>query len=314
MILVTGATGFIGRHLLADFSHIQDEPILGLSRRDPSELGVKGSIKFIQGDLSDQNKWASALEPGATLVNLAYSNVGNLQDAADMAARLANTCADAKIKRFIHCSSVSVYGRVSGLVNEEVPCNSHGHYSRAKLDIEQSLIENTRDRFELVILRPTEVFGIGGKGLNGLIQSLVAGSSSNYVRSSLFGNRQMHLLPVAVMTAAIRFFCNDARQYSNEIFNVSMDEHTLNNFRSIECILMEELGMSAYRFPPVPIPAWILRTVLRVSRRAAVDDQVRYSSIKLMNHGFYPDCDFEMALRNFVSEYQKTNLLVKAFG
>lgn len=307
MIIVTGATGFVGSHLTSALSHSGNKSIRALTRRDVAD--VDAHIEYVQTDLSDRQVLRSTLEPGAILVNLAYSNTNMLQDAIESARIIAEASAEVGIKRLIHCSSISVYGRVSGIVTEDTPCMPLDRYGQAKLAVERALLEHARDRFELVILRPTEVFGNGGKALHRLLQSLLKGHSLvNYARASLFNRRSTHLLPVEALVDAIQFFCTEARKFSGDIFNVSADEHPLNNFRAIEHVLREELDLPDYLLPPLPVPPIILRTALRAAGRVTLDDQVRYSAEKLARSGFQPASSLEASLRSFVREYRAAQI------
>jgi nucleoside-diphosphate-sugar epimerase len=304
MFLVTGATGFIGKHLMQTFKSSANARVRALTRKPmPSENTDR--VEYVLGDLTDVQTLRTFLVPGATLINLAFSNTLSEHDAIATAILMANTCADVGVKRLIHCSSISVYGRVNGFITESTPCAPHDAYGQIKLATEQALIKHARGKFELIILRPSEVFGYGGKTLMALLQSLSKGNSLvNYTRSSLFGKRRTHLVPVETLVETIQFFCTDERQYDAEIFNVTADDQPLNQFHHLEQVLRQELELPDYCLPVLPVPSFVLKSILLLSKRATIDQQVLYSSEKLIKNGFNTSFNLATALRKLAHTYR----------
>lgn len=312
MILITGATGFVGKHLISALSSSKCFPIKALTRNKKGRFNDTDVVHYVDGDISDKASLSSFIEPNSTLINLAYANVTSNKEAVDVIKLMTEVCAEKRIKRFIHCSSISVYGRVDGIVTESTPCAPQDSYGQAKLATEQALIEYAHGKFELIILRPSEVFGSGGKTLMALLQSLSERNSLvNYTRSSLFGKRRTHLVPVETLVEAIQFFCTDKRIYNTEIFNVTADHQPLNQFHRLEQLLRQELELPDYWFPVLPIPRVILKSILLLSKRATIDHQVMYSSEKLIKSGFNSSRDFEKSLRKLARTYHE-NKVVRA--
>lgn len=310
MILVTGATGFVGKHLISALSNSKCIPIKALTRNKNGRFNDTGIVHYVDGDISDKASLSSFIEPNSTLINLAYANVTSNKEAADVIKLLAEICAEKGIKRFIHCSSISVYGRVNGIVTETTPCAPQDSYGQAKLATEQALIECAQGKFELIILRPSEVFGSGGKTLMALLQSLSERKSLvNYTRSSLFGKRRTHLVPVETLVEAIQFFCTHKGVFNTEIFNVTADHQPLNQFHRLEQLLRQELELPDYWFPVLPIPSVILKSILLLSKRATIDHQVIYFSEKLIISGFNTSCDFEKSLRKLARTYHENKVV-----
>lgn len=306
MILVTGATGFIGKHLLSQLHNSGDGPIRALSRKEQPSLSQNNPIEYMLGDISDPNSLESFVEPDATLINLAHANTASVQDAIETTRKLVEKCAECGIKRFIHCSSISVYGRVKGLVDEKTMCAPHGEYGAVKYAIEQTLLAYAPRHFELVILRPTEVFGEGGLGLTALTSSLISQNSAvNYIRSSVYGKRRMHLVPVNTVVDTIQFFVNDPRKYDEDIFIISADENPANNFRTVEQLILAQLEHPDYPLPPLPFPKVFLNSLLMASGRATVDSEVLYSSQKLRDSGFVNRHGLEDEIKRFVNNFNK---------
>ena len=104
---------------------------------------------------------------------------------------LLEACRFAKIKRLIHCSTAAVSGRVSGnFITESTPCLPMTDYGIIKLKIEKVILEAAKDNFDVSIIRPTAVFGLGGKNLKKLAEDLRTKSwIINYLKSCLFGKK-----------------------------------------------------------------------------------------------------------------------------
>ena len=307
MVIVTGATGFIGSHLIKMLTRSMNEPIRAITRQS-IETELPDAVEFIQGDINHWRSLSPHLEPGATLINLAYSNQNSLGDVSDSISEMIEVCAEKGIKRLIHCSSISVYGRVKGRVTEQTLCAPIDEYGKMKLAVEKTLLDQVQGRFELVILRPTEVFGSGGKTLRTLINALLMHNKHiNYMRSSLFGRRRTHLVPVETVVDAIRFLCVDKREYRKEIFMISADAERLNSFYDIEQLLREELCLIRHPLPLIMMPRIVLENVMRIAGRATVDSNIIYSASKLEKLGFHNQYCLKEALRIHARTYINLN-------
>lgn len=300
-LIVTGATGFIGRHLINKLLEVQAPlKIRALTRQSTVDFGQK--VEVVSGDISDQVALETLLVADSVVVNLAFSNTDTSGGAIRNIEALAEACIKAGVKRFIHCSSISVYGRVTGLITEATACKPVDDYGRTKLKVEERLRALASGNFELVILRVAEVFGEGGKSLLSLINSLSAGRSYiNYVRSCMYGERRTHYVPVEFVVSVIEYFCFTRKRFSAEIFIVSADDEPLNNFQSIEKICREELHLAMYKFPVVRLPRICLEWFFRLFNKPTIDSRIVYSPRKLNNLEQQCNDRFEELLRKFIS-------------
>ena len=138
-----------------------------------------------------------------------------------------------------------------------------------------------------MILRPTVVFGPGGRNLLKLVEALTTGSRLvNYLRSSVFGRRRMNLVPVQNLVAAFEFLLDLSRPLNGEVFIVSDDEDPLNNFRDVERRLMDGLTIHDYSAPPFPVPRLMLSGALALAGRSNTDPDRIYDGQKLARAGF----------------------------
>ncbi len=165
-ILVTGASGFIGRHLTAGLLK-RGMPVRVMARH-PERLPAEwaGHVEVVAGSLSDKAVIEAATKGAALVFHLA----GEIQDPAamravnaDAARELARAAGAAGVKRFVHLSSVGVIGAdEAGDITEDAPCRPKNEYERTKLEGERAVLEFARETgFDAVVVRPTIVFGEG---------------------------------------------------------------------------------------------------------------------------------------------------------
>jgi 2-alkyl-3-oxoalkanoate reductase len=169
-LLVTGATGFLGRHLAIEAVR-RGNDVVAIVRRD-QESGCRG-VETVVTDI----RAIEAVElprPISGVVHLATGNEGD--EMADQAVAVDGTRAILRlarregIPRFVHVSSMSVYGGGrggSGHVPLEPYPARRGLYARCKVLADRTVEAFARDDglgdMEIVIVRPGLVFGPGMK-------------------------------------------------------------------------------------------------------------------------------------------------------
>ena len=72
LLAVTGASGFIGSHLLNSVA-ASGQRVRALTRKPRSKELAQSGIEWVAGDISAPDTWNRLVEPGCTVVNLAYS-------------------------------------------------------------------------------------------------------------------------------------------------------------------------------------------------------------------------------------------------
>ncbi len=166
-VLVTGASGFVGRHLVRDL--VAQGYRIRAAARDP-EIGLIGVEPVTLGDLAEAIDWRPLLDGvnhvvhGAGLAHAdseipeeRYRQV-NTQATLDL-ARAAHA---AGVRRFVFLSSIRAQsGPASDRpLSEADPAAPTDAYGRSKLAAEQGLAELELD---WVALRPVLVYGPGVK-------------------------------------------------------------------------------------------------------------------------------------------------------
>ncbi|WP_168224772.1 NAD-dependent epimerase/dehydratase family protein [Rhodoferax aquaticus] len=297
-VVVIGASGFIGEHLLNTLTERSNIELRVLVHRKKAK--IHAGVNFIEGDLLQPDSLDVLLLKDSIVINLAYLAQNNLE-AMD---NLAQACVKNKVRRLIHCSTAVVDGRSENdWVTESTPCVTTSDYEKTKLQIESSLCRAALGEFTITILRPTAVFGPGGKNLLKLANELMNGNQwINYVRSCLFSSRSLNLVAVENVVAALEFLLA-AENVDREVFIISDDDSPKNNYRDIENRLLAGFGIS-YLFPRVPMPKWCLKVLLRVAGKANINPSKKYSDRKLSELGFKKPQGLEAAVDRFSSWYK----------
>jgi nucleoside-diphosphate-sugar epimerase len=168
LIALTGATGFIGRHLLQALP--QRGFRLRVLLRRPSTLPLDCASAVV-GDLARPMNMAAALADVDAVIHsagLAHAMSGMPQDDyrvlnTEATVALARAAQRAGVRRFVFLSSVRAQSGPAAphTLTEDLPARPTDAYGRSKLAAEQGLA--TLD-LDWVALRPALVYGPGVKG------------------------------------------------------------------------------------------------------------------------------------------------------
>jgi nucleoside-diphosphate-sugar epimerase len=174
-LLITGATGFVGKAVCEQAVH--------------HGLSVKGALRirvavpsciepFVVGEINGLTGWGNALRDVNVVVHLAARvHVMNDTEADPLTAfravnvdgplNLARQAAAAGVKRFVFISSVKVNGESTQMgqaFTEADAPNPQDAYGHSKAEAEQGLRQLSADTgMEVVIIRPPLVYGPGVK-------------------------------------------------------------------------------------------------------------------------------------------------------
>ena len=297
-IAITGASGALGVHVVREMLRTHAGRLRALAHRTPLPADVvPAGVEVHGGSLLDRAALDRWLSPGATVIHLAHPSSMSIDDHRRAVETLADACAAAGVRRVVHCSTAVVAGRTPARrVTEETPCLPVTPYERIKHDLEGAFARGARGRFPLIIARPTAVFGPGLRNAVALLEALERGSPVvNYLRRSLYGRRQMHLVPVETVARALRFLALDlpveaaaapGQAGGPPRFIVSTDHRPGGDFRTVEGRLRRALGLSAPTSLVLPVPPAALRLFLRAAGRSDVDPQRIYDGSALERAGF----------------------------
>jgi len=174
-VLVTGGSGFIGRHLVgALLAKGDDVRVLDLDPPPPGDVAVE----FVRGSVADRETCERALEDVEGVYHLA--GIAHLwrrdkQD-FDLANRrgtetLLKAAANKGVRRFVHCSTESILlprRRNHKAIDETTPPKLEdmaGPYTRSKHLAERAALRAAQNGLDVVVVNPTVPIGIGDRNM-----------------------------------------------------------------------------------------------------------------------------------------------------
>jgi nucleoside-diphosphate-sugar epimerase len=167
---LTGATGFIGSHLMQALVR-QGEQVTALVRETSNLCSFPPNcqqVKTVKANLLDADSLATVMAGHDVVVHLAYGNCGTpeqqYQVTVEGTRSVLQSAIAAKIKRFIHISTISVYGDPpkSKTYTEDTPrYASLGLYASLKQEAELAVLTTPHQKTEVVVLQPSIIYGPG---------------------------------------------------------------------------------------------------------------------------------------------------------
>ncbi|MGH9583136.1 MAG: NAD-dependent epimerase/dehydratase family protein, partial [Bryobacteraceae bacterium] len=174
-ILVTGATGLVGRALIKRLRE-GPEPIRVLVRRPRERFEQDLAIDRVCGDLGDPEAVDRAVRGVEIVYHLGAAMRGGRADfergTVWGAKNIVAACLRHGVKRLVYVSSLTVLdhaGHAAGNpVTETAPLEPHagrrGFYTQSKLEAEKIIFDAVREQnLPAVILRPGQIFGAGSE-------------------------------------------------------------------------------------------------------------------------------------------------------
>jgi predicted dehydrogenase/nucleoside-diphosphate-sugar epimerase/glycosyltransferase involved in cell wall biosynthesis len=263
-VLVTGAAGFLGRHVVTALARCGIE--VRALVRDPARVpfDVEGCATVVTGDLGDEAQLRRALDGVEAVINCAATTDNRApwevheRANVDGVRNLLTAAADAGVARVVHVSSVAVYGLADGRYDERAPVEARdpwAYYPRSKLASEQVV-----DRFrshggpDVVVLRLGLLHGPGKPPKTGLLTlgrlQFVAGSGRNHLPYTNVARAVDGILLALTAPAA-----------ADQTYNlVEEPERTVR--------AQAALGADEGRSPVfVPVPRWLLLAAAGLAER-----------------------------------------------
>lgn len=170
-VLVTGSSGFIGRHLVRN-QLLAGKRVRALDCRPQGPLGAGRweHLETLVGDVGDVAVQRAALAGVDVVFHLASAHLDTRLSSAEYnrvnveaVASLLEESRRAGVQRLVHVSTCGVHGSVpGGTANEEAPLRPDNIYAQTKAAGEQvvrAFFENCG--FSVVVVRPTWVYGPG---------------------------------------------------------------------------------------------------------------------------------------------------------
>ncbi len=173
MNLVTGASGLLGSHIVEQL-RLRNRPVRALVRPGSDRTWLRTQdVEFVDGDVTD----SASLRRACDGVEHVYHSAAKVGDwgpwedfqrvTIDGTRNILDAAAAARIRRFIHVSSISTYGyyTADATIDETFPLGyglyKWAYYSKSKIAAEELVWQAHRaGRLEATVIRPAWIYGI----------------------------------------------------------------------------------------------------------------------------------------------------------
>jgi nucleoside-diphosphate-sugar epimerase len=273
-VLVTGATGFIGKELL---NHLGFAEITGVSRDLQTE---SSNIQWVHTSLEmllTSEVFVDSYDVVIHLAGLAHvvhnertnplSKFKNIN--RDLTLELARQLASNGLKRFVFVSSIGVNGTTTEKqkpFSESSIVNPTSPYALSKYEAEIGLLQLSKElNFELVIVRPPLVYGLDAPGNFGKLINII-----NKRIPLPFGwiRNKRSYVSVANLSSFL-VLCATHPKAANETFLIS-DDSPISTTELLN-ILMQALSKKVIL---IPFPKWSVVLLLSLVNKKSIAVQL----------------------------------------
>jgi dihydroflavonol-4-reductase len=191
MILVTGATGFLGSELVKQLL-LQGKTVRALKRQSskiPEIISHSAGIDWHNADILDYHALKEAMEGVTEVYHCAAMISFRKADKKKMlrvniegTAHLVNICLENNIRKLLHTSSISAIGQTkNGGLNQEsdhwLYNNQQSNYAISKYESEMEVFRGIAEGLNAVIVNPSIIIGknAGAEGSGKLINTVKKG-------------------------------------------------------------------------------------------------------------------------------------------
>ncbi|HEU4680237.1 MAG TPA: NAD-dependent epimerase/dehydratase family protein [Gemmatimonadales bacterium] len=183
-VLVTGATGFTGRHLVRSLT-ADGYRVRVLARSAARAASLPAGVDVREADITDPRAVSKALDGIDTVYHLAaaYREASHREEGyrevnVGATRNLLEAASHAGIERFVHCSTVGVHGHVANPpADESAPYSPGDPYQRTKCEAEILALTYARERgLPLSVARPTAIYGPGDTRLLKMFRMVANGT------------------------------------------------------------------------------------------------------------------------------------------
>ncbi len=267
-ILLTGAAGFVGKHLVRALLD-RGYTVRALVRANTDNTALtKMGVQIVTGDLRIKESLYSAFDGVESVVHLASTMKGPWEEYLESTVRgterLLEIAKERNVRRFVYMSSISVYETLSAKNNfidenspligaQNIPVGAPPQsslpslYERSKIEAEAVVKKFISSGMDGVILRSAVIYGPGGTLLPPRL-GLSLGASRYLVIGS--GNKKIPLIYVGNLVQGI-IAALESPNAKGEIFNLVDDQMISQNdyLLAVKSSVLPKLSLMHLSYP-----------------------------------------------------------------
>jgi nucleoside-diphosphate-sugar epimerase len=313
---VTGASGFIGTHLVSGLLQ-QNWEVGVLLHKQP--FGEREKVRVFRGDIGDSSILKEALRETDVLFHLAAALGASLINKreffrinAEGTENVLRAAQESGVKRVIHFGSAGVLGSVeeNEAVGEDYPPHPLDIYDKTKLEGERAALQFARRGMEIVIVRPGWAYGPGDRRTFKLIKAIARG------RFILVTKGKTRHTPVYIHDLVRGVLLCAAKARAGEIYHLAGEE-----VLSVKDMVSTIAEATHSKIPPFSLPllpvrfaAWKMEKAFYLFKREAPLSRGKLGffihpkplSIQKANEelGYSPQTGFKTGMRTTVAWYR----------
>lgn len=309
MILITGATGRLGKSLVPALLEKGYE--LRILANEGENVGWN-NVKVVRGDINDFQALDKACKNIDTIIHLAgiidYHNK-QLTDKVNYEGtrNIVNAALKNSVPRFIFMSSVSVYGKSKYLpMDENHPRNPQNCYGESKLLAENYVLSSG---LNCVVIRSPAIYGKDYlEGFSNILNAIKSG------KMKIIGDGKNHIQFIHVDDCVQAFLLVLENKEANGVFNIAGPD--VMTQEQITALSAKILGVDAPKKRIPKAAAYALAGVEKIksivtkrgprlkSEFVSIISDDRYYDISRAKRvlGFEPKVDYERGIREVAKE------------
>ena len=264
---VTGASGFTGSYLCKALKE-KGYHVKALVRKNSNRQALeKLDLEFIEGDLADPASLKGKVKDIDILFHVAalYRQEGVSKELftkvnLEGTRAILDEAVAAKVKRFVHCSTVGVQGEISNPpAKEDAPYKPGDHYQVSKLEGEKLALSYFQEKkqekkhekkIDGVVVRPVGIYGPGDTRFLKLFRHIYKGN----FKMIGSGNVLYHLTFVEDLAQGI-ILAGETPAASGQIYTIGGNEYL--PLSELVDILAQIMGKKVSK---IHIPLWPVYT------------------------------------------------------
>ena len=260
-VFVTGATGFVGSHVVEEMLDRGHEPVCLVRESSETEHLDELGVETYLGSLTDVDGLRPALADCDAVIHIAgVIKAGEprwfYRINGEATCRLAEAAAEEneEIERFVYVSSIAAQGPCSTRDGDISDCKPVSHYGKSKLLGEKG-VRGLADTIPVTVFRPPPVYGPRDQGMFPVFQ----GASWGFAPSPGWGDQRTSAIHIFDLADAL-VTSLETDHPSGSIF--AIDDGEVYTWGELAVAFGEALGTDPIRFS---VPAFVFDIAARLN-------------------------------------------------